>query len=140
MYLWGEDRAAGRVGSDFLSAIAGRVGSRFRRVGSGPRKVTRGQLGYNNAFQNFNIILDSLWQLHSVFTRLVCGFIQGSSQAGAINTHKSESSPPDLFQIVTTTLLSVICLLLLVVFVAFVIRKCFRGELRIYTASVKLHI
>ena len=33
-----------RVGSDFLSAIAGRVGSTFRRVGSGPRKVTRGQL------------------------------------------------------------------------------------------------
>ena len=37
-------RLAGRVGSDFLSAIAGRVGSTFRRVGSGPRKVTRGQL------------------------------------------------------------------------------------------------
>ena len=34
----------GRVGSDFLSAIAGRVGSTFRRVESGPRKVTRGQL------------------------------------------------------------------------------------------------
>ena len=27
-------RAAGRVGSDFLSAIAGRVGTTFRRVGS----------------------------------------------------------------------------------------------------------
>ena len=40
--------AAGRVESDFLSAIAGRVGSMFRRVGSGPRKVTRGQLCYNN--------------------------------------------------------------------------------------------
>ena len=26
---------SGRVGSDFLSAIAGRVGSTFRRVGSG---------------------------------------------------------------------------------------------------------
>ena len=30
-------------GTDLLSAIAGRVGSTFRRVGSGPRKVTRGQ-------------------------------------------------------------------------------------------------
>ena len=40
MYIWGK----GRVGSDFLSAIAGRVGSTFRRVGSGLRKVTRGQL------------------------------------------------------------------------------------------------
>ena len=28
-------RGSGWVGSDFLSAIAGRVGSRFRRVGSG---------------------------------------------------------------------------------------------------------
>ena len=37
-------RGSGRVGSEFLSAIAGRVGSTFRRVGSGPRKVTRGQL------------------------------------------------------------------------------------------------
>ena len=35
MYIRGEGRAAGRVGSDFLSAIAGRVGSTFRRVGSG---------------------------------------------------------------------------------------------------------
>ena len=43
MYIWGKGRAAVRVGSDFLTAIAGRVGSTFRRVGSGPRKVTRGQ-------------------------------------------------------------------------------------------------
>ena len=42
--MWGKGRAAGRIGSDFLSAIAGRVKSTFRRVGSGPRKVTRGQL------------------------------------------------------------------------------------------------
>ena len=35
MYIWGKGRAAGRVGSDVLSAIAGRVGSTFRRVGSG---------------------------------------------------------------------------------------------------------
>ena len=34
----------GRVGSDFLSAIAGRVNVSPGRVGSGPRKVTRGQL------------------------------------------------------------------------------------------------
>ena len=40
----GSGRGSGRVGSDFLSAIAGRVGSTFRRVGSGPRKVTHGQL------------------------------------------------------------------------------------------------
>ena len=44
-----ELKEVGRVGSDFLSAIAGRVesGQRFAgsgRVGSGPRKVTRGQL------------------------------------------------------------------------------------------------
>ena len=44
MHIWGKGRAADRVGSDFLSAIAGRVGSTFCRVGSGPRKVTRGQL------------------------------------------------------------------------------------------------
>ena len=37
-------RVGPRVGSDFLSAIAGRVGSTFRRVGSVPRKMTRGQL------------------------------------------------------------------------------------------------
>ena len=37
---------SGRVGSDFLSAMAGRVGPMFHLdlVGSGPRKVTRGQL------------------------------------------------------------------------------------------------
>ena len=35
MYIWGKSRAAGRVGSDFLSAMSGRVGSTFRRVGSG---------------------------------------------------------------------------------------------------------
>ena len=40
----GSGRGSGRVGSDILSAIAGRVGSTFCRVGSGPRKVTRGQL------------------------------------------------------------------------------------------------
>ena len=34
MHIWGKGRATGRVGSDFLSAIAGRVGSTFRRVGS----------------------------------------------------------------------------------------------------------
>ena len=49
MYKWEKRRAAGRVGSDFLSANAGRVESgRVNvspgRVVSGPRKVTRGQL------------------------------------------------------------------------------------------------
>ena len=46
MHIWGKGRAAGRVGSDFLSAIAGRVGSTFHQVGSGrvQEKVTRGQL------------------------------------------------------------------------------------------------
>ena len=48
MYIWG--RVGPRVGSDFLSAIAGRVGSMFRRVGLGPRKVTRGQLRANPLF------------------------------------------------------------------------------------------
>ena len=35
MYIWGKGRAAGWVGSDFLSAIAGRVGSGQRFAGSG---------------------------------------------------------------------------------------------------------
>ena len=35
MYIWGKGRVAGRVGSDFLSAIAGRVGSGQRFAGSG---------------------------------------------------------------------------------------------------------
>ena len=35
MFIWGKGRAAGRVGLDFLSAIVGRVESKFRRVGSG---------------------------------------------------------------------------------------------------------
>ena len=35
MYIWVKSRAAGRVGSDFLSAIAGRVGSGQRFAGSG---------------------------------------------------------------------------------------------------------
>ena len=43
MYIWGKGRDAGRVGSDFLSAMAGRVNVLPSRVGSGPRKVTRGQ-------------------------------------------------------------------------------------------------
>ena len=40
MHIWGKGRAAGRVGSDFLSSIASRVGSGQRFAGSGPRKVT----------------------------------------------------------------------------------------------------
>ena len=40
----GSGRGSGRVGSDFLSAIAGRVNVSPGRVESGPRKVTRGQL------------------------------------------------------------------------------------------------
>ena len=35
MYIWGKCQAAGRVGSDFLSAIAGLVGSGQRFAGSG---------------------------------------------------------------------------------------------------------
>ena len=35
MYIWEKGRVAGRVGSDFLSAIAGRVGSGQRFAGSG---------------------------------------------------------------------------------------------------------
>ena len=45
----GSGRGSGRV--RVLSAIAGRVGSTFRRVGSGPRKVTRGQLWCTRTFQ-----------------------------------------------------------------------------------------
>ena len=37
MYIWGKGRAAGRVGSDFLSAIVGRVGS--GRVNVSPGRV-----------------------------------------------------------------------------------------------------
>ena len=35
MYIWGKGRATGRVGSDFLLAIAGRVGLGQRFTGSG---------------------------------------------------------------------------------------------------------
>ena len=38
MYIWGRVGprvGSGRVGPDILSAIAGRVGSTFRRLGSG---------------------------------------------------------------------------------------------------------
>ena len=35
MHTWGKGRAAGRVESDFLSAIAGRVWSGQRFAGSG---------------------------------------------------------------------------------------------------------
>ena len=35
MYIWGKGRAAGRVGSDILPAIAARVGSGQRFAGSG---------------------------------------------------------------------------------------------------------
>ena len=55
---------SGPVGSDFLSAIAGRVGSTFRRVGSGPRKVSRGYLCivYIRKFQLFI----SLYKWHRI--------------------------------------------------------------------------
>ena len=43
MYIWGKGRVVGRVRSDFLSAIAGRVGSTFRRFVT---FVTRGQLWF----------------------------------------------------------------------------------------------
>ena len=43
----GSGRGSGRVGSDFSSAIAGRVGSTFRRVGS--EKLTRGRLSMQGA-------------------------------------------------------------------------------------------
>ena len=61
--MGGRFGAAGRVGSDFLSAIAGRVGSTFRRVGSGrvgsgPRKVTRGQLCVGMDIHNNSVSAD----------------------------------------------------------------------------------
>ena len=45
----GSDHGSGRVGSGRVRLLvsnrgSGRVGSTFCRVGSGPRKVTRGQL------------------------------------------------------------------------------------------------
>ena len=42
MYMWGKGRAAGRVGSDFSSAIAG-------RVGSGQRSSSSGRVGSNKS-------------------------------------------------------------------------------------------
>ena len=39
MYIWGKDRAAGRVGSDFLSTYAGRVGS--GRVDVSPGRIKK---------------------------------------------------------------------------------------------------
>ena len=56
--MYGKGRTAGRVGSgQTLSAIAGRVGSGQHfagsgRVGSGPRKVTRGQLCWLNVVES----------------------------------------------------------------------------------------
>ena len=50
MYIWGK----GRVGSDFLTAIAGRVGSGQRYAGSGPGKVAREQL-YDVIVQFLNV-------------------------------------------------------------------------------------
>ena len=40
----GSGRGSGRVRLFVGNRGSGRVGSTFRRVGSGPRKVTRGQL------------------------------------------------------------------------------------------------
>ena len=40
----GLGRGSGRVRLFVRNRGSGRVGSKFRRVGSGPRKVTRGQL------------------------------------------------------------------------------------------------
>ena len=71
MYIWGKGRAAGRVGSDFLSAIAGRVGSGQRFAGSGrvgPRKVTRGQLWDETVSQIFDSgIWDLICLIHNSF-------------------------------------------------------------------------
>ena len=74
-----------------------------------------------------NQISTRLWQLHFGFT-FVCCLIRGPSHAdaGDVTTLRSEGNPPYMFQIVTTALLSIICILLLVVFVVMV--KCIRGE------------
>ena len=63
MHIWGKGRAAGRVGSGRVTLFvgnrgSGRVGSTFRRVGSGPRKVTRGQLW--DTYSLFKTILKKL--------------------------------------------------------------------------------
>ena len=49
MHIWGKGPAAGRVRSGQIFCRQSRVGSKYRRVGSGPRKVTRGQLWYRLA-------------------------------------------------------------------------------------------
>ena len=48
MHIWGEESGcvSGRVRLFVGNRWSGRVGSTFRRVGSGPRKVTRGQLWF----------------------------------------------------------------------------------------------
>ena len=48
----GSGRGSGRVRLFVSNRGSGRVGSTFRRVGSGPRKVTRGQLWTGSAEQN----------------------------------------------------------------------------------------
>ena len=50
MYVWGKGWVAGRVRLSVGNRGSGQVGSMFRRVGSGPRKVTRGQLWDIKAF------------------------------------------------------------------------------------------
>ena len=71
MYIKGKGRAAGRVGSDFLSRIARRVGSTFRWVGSGPRKVTRGQICSEDAVWRDMTWHDKAWR--GVTGRVVTG-------------------------------------------------------------------
>ena len=58
MYTYGR-RVGPRVGSGRVRLFvgnrgSGRIGSTFCRVGSGPRKVTRGQLCYSLRFDKQN--------------------------------------------------------------------------------------
>ena len=70
MYIWGKGRAAGRVGSDFFVRNRG-SGQRFAesgQVGSGPRKVARGQLWDIIVVLQFILMFTSLYH-HYLFCK-----------------------------------------------------------------------
>ena len=79
----GKGRAAGRVGSGQTFCRQSRVGSTFRRVGSGPRKVTRGQLcnactkqstRLHRSFYEFSDICCPVHLLYTSNTSKICNF------------------------------------------------------------------
>ena len=69
----GKGRAAGRVGSDFLSAIAGRVGSTFRWVGSGRfQKSDPWTTLLSTAMQNSKLFLGTISRTPVLGERKAC--------------------------------------------------------------------